>query len=100
MPTYRGGTDSLMQTIKNYLKWPCGECSLNGRVYVAFIIELDGKLTNKRIIKSFMDNDTNICNINKEALNVVDYLTDWTAGKCNGKNVAVQVVLPIQFKLN
>lgn len=99
MPSYRGGQDTLVKIIRKNLRWAGGECCMEGTIYVTFIIDTDGKVTSKRILHSFMTNEDNICNINKEALNVVDYLTDWTVGQCNGKNVAVQLVLPIKFSL-
>ena len=99
MPTYQGGQNAMLEIIEKKLKWPGGECDIQGTVYVTFIIEPDGKVTNKRIYKTFLSNN-NFCSPNDEALEVIDYLTNWDAGQCNGKNVAVQYVLPIKFSLN
>lgn len=97
MPTYHGGQDSLLKIIGKNLKWPGGHCCYQGTVFVTFIIEADGQVTNKRILKGFQDDG--VCKVNTEALRVVDFLTDWTAGQCNGKNVPVQFNLPIKFSL-
>ncbi|MES2284043.1 MAG: hypothetical protein V4547_00060 [Bacteroidota bacterium] len=96
MPTYRGGQDTLIATIRRNLRWPGGDCCISGTVYVGFIIEPDGKVTSLRVLRSFLPNDK-ICDVNKEALKVTDYLTDWIAGQCNGKNVPVYLALPIKF---
>lgn len=98
MPTYRGGQDTLMKIIKKNVMWPSGNCCINGTVYLSFIIESDGKVTNKRICRSAWSDDM-VCSPNTQALKVMNYLTDWTAGQCNGKNVAVQFILPVTFNL-
>ena len=99
MPTYQGGQEAMNKIIVKNLKWPgSGQCDITATVYVTFIVEPDGKVTGKRIYKTFLSDD-NFCSPNKEALKVVDFLTNWNAGQCNGKNVAVQYVLPITFKI-
>jgi|GEM_PF-4972358 len=50
MPTFQVGLDSLKSKINKYLKWP-ERCSVEGAVYVSFIIETNGQITNKRIKK-------------------------------------------------
>jgi hypothetical protein len=98
MPSFQGGERVMFRIIANNLKWPNAECCIQGTVYVSFIVEPNGRLTNKKIQKSpFKDND--FCSPNKEALKVLDYLTRWNAGICNGKNVAVLYTLPIKFVL-
>ena len=97
MPTYHGGQDSLLKIIGKNLKWPGGDCCYQGTVFITFIIEVDGRVTNKRILKGFQDDG--VCKVNTEALKVVDFLTDWTPGQCNGENVPVQFNLPIKFSL-
>lgn len=97
IPSYQGGKKVILEIIEGNLKWPGKACCIQGTVYVAFIIESDGKVTNKRIYKSFLSKD-DFCNTNNEVLNVIDFLKNWNAEKCNGENVAVQYVLPIKFK--
>lgn len=96
MPTYRGGSDTLLAVIRRNLKWSGPECCIVARVFISLIIETDGRVTNKRIIKSYFKDD-DPCSPNDEALNVIDCLTDWNVGKCNGENVAVQYIIPISF---
>ena len=88
----------MFKIIARNLKWPDADCCIQGTVYVTFIIEPNGELTNRRIGHSpFRDND--VCSPNKEALKVLDYLTEWNPGKCGGKNVAILYTLPIKFVL-
>ncbi len=98
MPKYRGGQDSMFTTIKKNLELPSGECDIQGIVYVTFIIEPTGKVTNQRIYKTFLSNN-DFCNPNDEALKVINHLTNWDVGQCNGKKVAVQYMLPIKFSI-
>lgn len=97
MPTFKGGPKELMKTINKNLKWPGGRCDVEGTVFIAVIIESNGQLTNKRILKGL--GNSKGCNADKEALNVIDFLTSWTPGQCEGKNVAVQYVVPVKFKM-
>ncbi|WP_316785570.1 energy transducer TonB [Pedobacter frigiditerrae] len=98
MPFFQEGEGVMFRIIAKNLKWPNAECCIQGTVYVSFIVESNGRLSNKKIQKSpFKDND--FCSPNKEALKVLDYLPRWNAGICNGKKVAVLYILPIKFVL-
>lgn len=97
MPTFRGGQKELLKTINKNLKSTGGRCDMEGTVLISCIIEPNGQLSNKRILKGLGDN--NVCNADKEALKVIDFLTNWTPGKCGGENVAVQYVIPVRFKI-
>lgn len=98
MPAYHGGNDSLMVLLRNHLVYP-DKCTFGGTVYITFIIEPDGKVTNKKINRSLIDGYSKECDLNKEALSVVDYLVRWIPGECNNEKVAVQYILPINFTL-
>lgn len=91
MPSFIGGQDSLKSKIYKHLKLD-GSCCIEGAVFVSFIVETDGKITNKRIKRGIYN-----CNADAEALKVVDYLTGWTIGECNGQKVPVEVTVPIRF---
>lgn len=95
MPQYVGGDSEMLKTIINHLRYPSNDCCFTGSIYVAFIIEPDCSISDKRIL----NNKSDICKMNKQALKALDYLTEWIPGKCNGKNVPVQITLPIRFSL-
>jgi periplasmic protein TonB len=96
-PVFNGGFDSLRSIIRKNLKWP-GQCCLEGSVYVSFVIEVDGKVTNKQIRKGISNQKH--CDADGEALNVVDYLNQWTPGECQGVKVPTEMTLPITFTLS
>ena len=97
MPSYRGGEDTLRAIISRNLKWPKTECEFQGKIYVGFVIETDGRLTKKEILKGLDKDDP--CGFNTEALNVLKFLTDWIPGKCHGVKVPVQFILPMRIQL-
>lgn len=62
-----------------------------GKVYVRFVVNKKGKITNVEIAKGIhplLDN---------AAIDVVKNMPLWEAGSQNGENVSVRMVLPINF---
>ena len=74
MPKYPGGLDSLKSFICRELKYPekAKEKAISGKVYVSFVIDEVGKVTNVKVMRgvdSLLD---------KEAIRVVKALPDFT----------------------
>jgi TonB family protein len=95
MPEFPGGQTELINFLMKSVKYP--EESMNkriqGKVFVSFVISKKGSVLNTKIergVDPLLD---------AEALRVVNSMPNWTPGKENGKNVAVQFTLPISFKL-
>lgn len=97
-PEYNAGIKKMMEIISKNLRWPGPRCCVEGSVYRSFVVEQDGTITGKRIEKGF--GDGTYCDASKEAIKVLDFLTDWTPGQCNGQNVAVKYVIPIRFAID
>lgn len=93
MPEFPGGVDSLKSFIRNNLMWPNTEDDFVGKVYISVIVEADGSLTNKKVFRG-IDISVDI-----EALNVIDKMPKWNAGKCKGKSVPVEYLIPVAFVL-
>ncbi len=95
MPEFPGGQDALNEYLKNNLKYPKSAltASISGTVYVSFIVEKDGTISNVKIVRG-ADKD-----LNAEALRVVKSMPKWVPGKQRGKAVRVQYTLPIEFVL-
>jgi hypothetical protein len=98
MPTYNGGYQNLSRTIKLHLKYPGRRCCFSGDVYVSFVVEEDGRISNKKIMKGISNSED--CNADCEALRVLDYLTEWKPAEHEGKKVAIKMILPINFSLD
>lgn len=69
------------------------EVGLQGRVYLRFVVEKDGSISNIEVVKS-VDSI-----LSKEAVRVVGMSPKWTPGKINGSPVRVRMSFPITFTL-
>lgn len=93
--SFEGGFEALGTFIGQNLKYPeeSRKTKTEGTVYVRFVVNQDGMLSDFVIMKGvdpLMDN---------EALRVVQLLPKWNPGKQSGKAVRQQFVLPIRFSL-
>jgi protein TonB len=66
---------------------------IQGTVYVNFIVEKDGSLSNMRILKGVANGPA----LDAEALRVMALMPKWHPGSQNGKPVRVAYNLPIRF---
>jgi len=91
MPSYPvNGYAGMFAFISRNMKYQEG-CVITGTVYMSFIVETDGTLTHKKIIKGITED------INKDALSIIDKMPKWLPGFCEGKKVPVQMVIPIRY---
>lgn len=95
MPVYQGGINELYKFLGNNIKYPeqAKTDNIQGKVYVNFVIEEDGKVTNVKVLRGIGGG------CDKEAIRVVSIMPNWTPGKQRGKNVRVSYNLPIKFAL-
>jgi TonB family protein len=95
MPKYPGGPDALDDFLKSNLKYPpaAKEKGIQGKVYVQFVVEKDGSITNvevRRGVNPLLD---------AEALRVAKLLPNFEPGTMRGKKVRVRYTLPVAFVL-
>ena len=69
------------------------EANITGKVFVQFVIEKDGSITNAKIARSASTL------LDAEALRIVNNMPQWIPGKQRGKVVRVAYTLPISFSL-
>jgi protein TonB len=95
MPVYKGGMEGMMKTLKKNMRYPASARRMGkeGTVYVEFVVSDEGEIINTKVIRGF-DVDCD-----KEAVRMVEKLTEWTPGLQNKIAVNVRMVLPIKFKL-
>ncbi|MDR2911319.1 MAG: energy transducer TonB [Bacteroidales bacterium] len=96
MPEFPGGELALHRFITNTVKYPliAMENGIQGKVYVTFVVERDGSVSNIKIFKGvdpLLDN---------EALRVMRMLPKWKPGTQGGKTVRVSYNVPINFVFN
>ena len=89
-PEFPGGNNALMAFIRANYKMPDYEGE-GGTLKVAFIIEVDGRVTNVMIVKDLGDGTGD------EAKRVVSMLPRWSSGEIGGKKVRVFYELPIKI---
>jgi len=96
MPIFPGGDLGLMKYIQKHVKYPAiaKEYNITGKVYVSFIVDKSGSVTNVKIVRGVDKN------LDAEAMRVVKSLPKYKPGKQRGKAVRVMFTIPINFTLN
>ena len=92
-PTPKGGMSTFLKGIHENLKYPQAaiRAKVQGKVFVQFVINADGQLTDFEVIKGIG------MGCDEEALRVLKQSAAWNPGKQRGVPVRVRMVLPIQF---
>lgn len=90
--SYNGGSQAMNSYFSKTIKYPKGK-SIEGKVYVEFIIEADGKVTSPKVLRG-LDAD-----FDKVALDAISKMPNWTPAKDDAGNlIKSKMVLPISFK--
>ena len=100
MPAYDGGENQMFRDLAKSMIYPqiCLENGFEGKVFVQFVVEKNGKISNIKILRQ-PDGDLGKV-LGKEAIRVVKNLKDFTPGTLNGEPKRVVMTLPIVFKLS
>lgn len=95
MPEFPGGDAALKKFLVEAVKYPviAQENGIQGKVYVTFVVDKDGSVTNAVIARGVDPS------LDKEALRVVNSQPKWKPGKQRGKPVKVSFTVPISFVL-
>jgi hypothetical protein len=121
-PQFVGGQDSMFRFLGRNIHYPAEarQLGVKGTIYIGFIVEADGSLTNVKVKKNLPEvaidtvkvfgsdgaitgskivkrQDQSCAN---EAIRVISLMPKWKPGKiANGDVVRVSYILPIQFRL-
>lgn len=90
-PAFPGGMDKFYKYVGNNYRTPEEE-GLKGKVYVTFVVEKDGSLTDIKVIRDIG------FGTGKEAIRVLKSSPRWVPGEQNGKKVRVLYSLPITIQ--
>ena len=93
MPVFPGGIDSLNEFIFKNLNTDCDadkDC-LSGNVFVKFIVNENGSVSNAQIIKPISPQ------FDQEVLRVISLMPNWTPGKQSGNKVKVWYTLKVNI---
>lgn len=96
MPEYPGGEEERVNFLVKNVKYPeeARKNGISGTVYVSFIVEKNGKISDVKALKGVDES------LDNEAVRVVNLMPDWKPGMQRGKPVRVQFNMPIQFNLD
>ena len=95
MPEFPGGEQAMMDFVSKNVVYPkeAQEKEISGRVFVSFIVEKDGSISETEVVKGIGGG------CDEEAVRVVKAMPKWKPGKEKGKPVRVSYMMPIFFKL-
>lgn len=93
MPRFPDG--KMQQFLAKNIRYPVRamENGVEGTVYVTFVVDKTGKITNPRVVQGVDES------LDREAVRVINAMPDWIPGKQRGMAVDVQFTIPIEFNL-
>ncbi len=92
-PMYQGGWEEMNKWISQNLKFPKDNADVQGKVFVSFVVEKDGSLSDIKIVQGLKPN------YDDEAIRLVKMMPKWKPGRQNGKFARVKSTIPVIFKL-
>jgi TonB family protein len=98
MPVFPGGNVELQKFLKNNIVFPLrckNDTTFKGcKVYVKFIVNENGKVSDPQIVKGCFKYDA----CDAEVLRVVSIMPNWIPAQREGKPVKRTFSLPVEFK--
>lgn len=94
-PAFPGGEELRMKFLQKTVIYPrfARENKVQGTVYITFIVEADGRLTNIKILQGIGSG------CDEESYRVVKAMPNWIPARKNGRAVRTQVTMPLTFTL-
>jgi len=95
MPHFPGGENEMHTFLASRIRYPgeAREVSIQGTVFITFVVETDGSITNIRVLRGIGSG------CEEEAIRVIKSMPPWVPGKQNGIAVRVRLTLPVKFTL-
>lgn len=95
MPEFPGGAVEMTKFIQKNIKYPmmARESDIQGRVYVNFVVEPDGSVSNVTVMRGIGGG------CDEEAVRIVNMMPKWNPGKQRGVAVRCSFTVPIVFRL-
>ena len=92
---FPGGPAEMQRWINNNVEYPQTSIEMGdqGRVYLSFVVEVDGSVSNIKIERGVTDE------LDREAKRVIRNMPKWSPGEAGGKKVRTRCRLPISFTL-
>lgn len=93
---FEGGAAAMQAWIAQNVQYPQTSIEMNeqGKVYLSFVVEEDGSLSNVMIERGVSDD------LDREAKRLLRKMPKWIPGESKGEKVRARCRLPINFTLN
>ncbi len=94
MPEFPGGQEAFYTYLSSKYSYPeeAKNKGVEGKVFVSFVIDATGQVTNPQILKGIPE-------LNEAALSMFDGMPNWKPAQVDGKPAAIKMTLPILFML-
>lgn len=94
--SFNGGEEQMQMWMQENLQYPdiSMEMGEQGKVYLTFVVEKDGSITNVEIIKGISRD------LDNEAKRLIRTMPNWLPGEAKGLKVRSSFTMPINFELN
>jgi protein TonB len=95
MPAFEGGMQNFYAFVSKEINYPSSakRMGVQGRVFVQFVVETDGVLSDLKIVKGIG------AGCDEEALRVMRLIPKFIPGKQGDVRVPVKMIIPINFQL-
>lgn len=92
---FPGGPDSLTKFIRDNLVYPdyAKEVGIEGRVFVQFVVEKEGSLTNLVVLRGVSPE------LDNEAKRIIRVMPKWIPATSNDERVRSKMIVPFKFSL-
>ena len=90
-PMFLGGMKTFYKFIISNLKISEQNKKITGNIFVSFVVEIDGKLSDIKIIRGINEE------LNSEVIRVFKLSSPWTPGEINNQKVRVSYAIPIKI---
>jgi TonB family protein len=96
MPDFPGGDEARIDFLSKNLHYPAyaRDEDIEGTVYIEFVVEIDGSLTNIKVKRGIGGG------CDEECLRVLKLMPNWKPGKQKGRLARVQYMIPMKFILH
>lgn len=96
MPSFEGGMNKFYAFMGKNIKYPrrAKQIGIEGRVFVQFIVEKDGSLSDIQVVKGIG------AGCDEEALRAMNLVPNFKPGKQGDVRVRVKMIVPINFQLH
>lgn len=92
MPAYPGGMIAFYDFFNKDFRWPEPSLCIEGKIFVQFIVELDGSVSEIKVVKGIEKA------YDDEVLKVISIMPNWRPGALYGHPTRMKMMMPITFR--